>query len=88
MLSKCLNPACSTPFRYLRDGRIYQLEIPAPPGSTSSYRRREFFWLCGQCCSTLTVVVREGVGCVQPRYLELPSGDLAEESEPETSYPA
>lgn len=88
MLSKCLNPACSNPFRYLRDGRIYQLEIPAPSGSTSTRRRREFFWLCAHCCSTFTVVLREGVGCAQPRLLELASGDVTEDSEPDVHYPA
>jgi len=27
---QCLNPVCSAPFRYLREGRIFNLEIPAP----------------------------------------------------------
>ncbi len=26
MLSRCANPSCSTPFRYLRDGRLFQAE--------------------------------------------------------------
>lgn len=29
MLSNCLNPARSAPFRYLREGRIFHLEIPS-----------------------------------------------------------
>ena|SRR5579871_4823171 len=27
MLSKCANPACTKPFHYLRDGRLYEVEI-------------------------------------------------------------
>ena len=67
MLSTCLNPACGTPFRYLHDGRIYQLEIPAVPQKHST--RREYFWLCGRCCSEFAVVLRDGQGCIE----DLPS---------------
>jgi hypothetical protein len=85
MLSKCFNPGCSTPFRYLRDGRIYQLEIAAPAGASGSARRREFFWLCGHCCATLTVVVKEGAGAVQPRFREVVPGLRANQAEKEES---
>ena len=63
MLSKCFNPACSTPFRYLHDGRMYQLEIPPVLGNHSP--RREYFWLCGRCCSEFSVVLRDGHGCIE-----------------------
>jgi hypothetical protein len=69
MLSRCLNPACSAPFRYLRNGRIYQLEIPAAHGNYSAKPRREYFWLCGRCCSEFSVVLRDGHGCIE----DLPS---------------
>ena len=26
MLSKCANPACITPFHYLRDGKLFQID--------------------------------------------------------------
>ena len=60
MLSKCANPACSTPFRYLRDGKIFEIDSkretsPATEGKPSP-RRVEFFWLCGECCVQLTVI--------------------------------
>ena len=76
MLSKCSNPSCSNPFLYLRDGRLFQMEIeesgsePAQladesaissPGKRSS-RRLEFFWLCGTCSSTLSLAYKRGVG--------------------------
>jgi hypothetical protein len=84
VLSKCFNPGCSTPFRYLRDGRIYHLDIPAPAGSA---RRREFFWLCGHCCATLTVIVKEGAGAVQPRFRQLVPTELFNQAEEESLVP-
>jgi len=60
MLSKCANPACSTPFRYLRDGKLFEVELnravqPAA-GTSKPVRRIEFFWLCGRCSAELTVI--------------------------------
>jgi hypothetical protein len=74
MLSKCLNTICGEPFRYLRQGRIFHLEVP-PSSGTSESRRREYFWLCGRCSATLTIVIKNGVATVQPRFLELPTGE-------------
>lgn len=31
MVSKCANPACSAPFHYLREGKIFRIEIEATP---------------------------------------------------------
>ena len=78
MLSECLNPACSTPFRYLHDGRIYQLEIPATPGNDSP--RREYFWLCGRCCSEFSVVLRDGHGCIEDLPSSVHSTDTGSKS--------
>jgi hypothetical protein len=73
MLSKCLNPSCSRPFRFMHEGRVFQLEIPTRmAGSDSVGRLTEYFWLCAQCCATLKVVMKNGVAGVEPRYLELP----------------
>ena len=33
MVSKCANPACSTPFHYLREGKIFRVEVEAAPAS-------------------------------------------------------
>lgn len=84
MLSKCFNPGCSTPFRYLRDGRIYQLDLPV--NTAGSARRRELFWLCGDCCTTLTVVVKEGAGAVRPRSLELATSKHAQSAKEELLF--
>ncbi len=61
MLSKCANPACSQPFRYLRDGKLFEIETKVGSeslavGERKPSRRVEFFWLCGQCATELTVV--------------------------------
>jgi hypothetical protein len=86
MLPKCLNPTCSAPFRYLREGRIFHLEIPSTGETPALARRREYFWLCGPCCSTFTVVVRDGAGMVQRRFLELVSGERVEQAEEEKPF--
>ena len=36
MVSKCANPACSTPFHYLREGKIFRIETEVTPSLTSS----------------------------------------------------
>jgi hypothetical protein len=86
MLSKCLNPICSASFRYLREGRIYNLEIPVSPAAPGPAKRRELFWLCSQCSSTMIVVLRHGSGAVKPRFLELVSGECLEQSDGDTPY--
>ena len=67
MVSKCANPGCSAPFQYLRDGKVFQLEVrgqssPGPQllnaGKPSAHL--EHFWLCGACASTLTLLVDKG----------------------------
>ena len=87
MLSKCLNPACTASFRYLRDGRIFQLEIPPSPNSSSPFRRREYFWLCGSCCSTMTVVLQDGHGSVQATYQDFVSEDDSDVLDAEAIIP-
>jgi hypothetical protein len=60
MLSKCANPACSTPFRYLRDGKLFEIEITPVAETTTDAKKGsrhiEFFWLCGSCSAQLTLV--------------------------------
>jgi len=35
MVSKCANPTCSTPFHYLREGKIFRVEVEVTPPLTS-----------------------------------------------------
>ena len=74
MMSKCANPSCSSVFRYLRSGKLFQ--VPAGDSARSSARnaiaskrpaRDEFFWLCGECSKSLTIVVDPVTGvCTAP----------------------
>jgi hypothetical protein len=78
MLAKCANPACNAPFLYLREGRLYQMEVgqevprsvPEPndqPGLTRDrkpVRRLEFFWLCGRCAQQMSLAFNPGRGVV------------------------
>ena len=60
MLSKCANPACSAPFLYLSQGRLYKMETAIREGNPDrpdfadaqnmrAERRLEYFWLCEDC---------------------------------------
>jgi hypothetical protein len=73
MLSKCANPVCSNTFLYLRQGKLFRLEVPvgdqtAPDGSVNAKTspngrlRDEYFWLCETCCPDFKVVCEQGVG--------------------------
>jgi len=58
MLSKCANPACSAQFRYLHQGKIFQLsptpEVDAITGGMFE-QFYERFWLCEKCCKEMRV---------------------------------
>jgi hypothetical protein len=60
MLQKCANPACSVPFRSLREGKLFLAEnrdSNEEASRVSSVRklRREHFWLCDACSSHFTL---------------------------------
>jgi hypothetical protein len=78
MLSKCMNPSCSKPFRYLSTGRLFTLEMPVPPHAAGSGRHLERFWLCTQCSAELIVVLRNGQATVEPRFLKRYLGERVE----------
>ena len=71
MLSKCANPGCPAPFLYLHRGKLFRLESatedPASLATRKSARRIEYFWLCDECASALTLSYnREGGMAVVP----------------------
>ena len=76
MVSKCANPACMAPFRYLHEGRIFTVR------ANGSEQRRdgadpkvERYWLCSTCCDNMTLVLHSGR--VQLRALaEIPEAGL------------
>lgn len=72
MLSKCANPVCSEPFRYLRHGKLFRLETGMERRNGPSFgedptvkkpvRRTEYFWLCDECAARMTLVFTKGMG--------------------------
>jgi hypothetical protein len=69
MISKCANPECSVPFRYLRDGKLFRVDLEhltsrhtGQHDSDKAGHRMEHFWLCGRCASTMTLVAEKGGG--------------------------
>lgn len=61
MLHKCANPACTVPFRSLREGKLFLAEtFPSDlsggfDGNRRKLRRREHFWLYDACSSHFTL---------------------------------
>jgi len=71
MLSKCSSPGCSTPFRYLHEGKLYLIDRKAasagrkPPADLRYARKSlalEYVWLCSSCCRDLTIRVDDDHG--------------------------
>ncbi len=59
MLSKCANPVCSATFRYLHQGRIFQL-VPSPAVEMAAPEKGlllvERFWLCDACSKEMNII--------------------------------
>jgi len=60
MLRKCANPACTVPFRSLREGKLFVAEAtPAEQDGRQGHRqklqRHEHFWLCQACSGHFTL---------------------------------
>jgi hypothetical protein len=61
MLHKCANPICTSPFRSLREGKLFLAELfpsdlsAAFQGNRRKLRRREHFWLCDVCAAHFTL---------------------------------
>lgn len=59
MLQKCANPACTVPFRSLREGKLFLAETFSSDlnviGNRRRLRRREHFWLCDACAAHFTL---------------------------------
>jgi hypothetical protein len=65
MVETCANPACAAPFRYWRGGKLFRcdvktpsepcLDIPDQICRLKPVRSSVFFWLCENCCSTMTL---------------------------------
>ena len=82
MLHKCANPECSTPFRHLREGKLFLAEnecLPRArkrarsPRTSASLRRMEHYWLCGECSQQLTLAFDSEQGMITVPLKSLPA---------------
>lgn len=72
MVSKCANPECEAPFRYFHQGKLFRLEtatghdrrreLGVDSGLKKPLRRIEFFWLCENCATKMTLVSEKDIG--------------------------
>jgi hypothetical protein len=74
MLSKCANPGCPAPFLYLHQGRLFRFDFGSDSPAGQSGRNLEFFWLCDQCATRLTLSDQKGVGV---KTVPLPEAPVA-----------
>lgn len=82
MLSKCANPLCAIRFRYLHEGRIFNVPVSDAHAAFGDRPSRvEHFWLCSGCAATLKIVLENGTPSVRPRFLQLPAARLKVEAE-------
>lgn len=80
MIAKCANPECGAPFRYLREGRLFQVDRdPAGRRTVGPFlisegglpHHLEHFWLCGGCALRMTLAIDAERGVVT---VPLPEG--------------
>jgi hypothetical protein len=82
LLHKCANPRCIVRFRFLGQGKLFQMEseyleaASALPSRTAkrsrSWRRIERYWLCDECACTLTLTFDQSHGIVTVPLPETP----------------
>jgi hypothetical protein len=84
MLHKCANPRCSSLFRKMNEGRLFQ--VPHPPTSRHEKLHRagipgvEYFWLCDQCQTFFTLAFRPDSGAMVIPLAGLPTGKTAHDA--------
>jgi len=74
MLGKCANPVCDIPFRYLRGGKLFLIDLADRRGEehadgfdSHQPHRTSYFWLCDDCSTTMSVAMNhEGAAVIQP----------------------
>ncbi len=73
MVAKCANPDCRNEFHYLRNGRLFLVEVddkgPVPTGpqlvtGRHGPHRVEHYWLCDECVQTITLAIDRQLGVV------------------------
>jgi hypothetical protein len=71
MVAKCINPHCTTPFHYLRGGKIILLNFRGYRGGREDVHHRwaKYFWLCDSCAQSMTVNLKG----LNPEVIPLPN---------------
>jgi len=74
MVTKCANHECANEFHYLRNGRLFIVEVDdrshwlalgaQPAGERKKPHRIEHYWLCDECAPRLTLVIDRERGVV------------------------
>ena len=92
MLAYCVNPNCYAPLHSFAEGRLYQFEIVSISVSASDDMSAPFdekperqtaqFWLCGQCSSSMTLLLEpvKGLRLVPLEFASEGSQSAAERS--------
>ena len=70
MVAKCSSPACSASFRYFKEGRLFRLESD-PAFSSARVAATEYFWLCHDCSSSMTLHLSEDGSVIPVALAEL-----------------
>lgn len=99
MVGKCANPECAATFRYLHEGRLFQVDMRRVSGGHEGIcefcghpHHVRHFWLCNACARTMTLtcteegcveLVRKSIPTVPAVPLACPSGSAAKGPEPE-----
>lgn len=92
MLSKCANHVCSNQFRYLHQGKLFEVEVQfsgrfqpndsrEPAGGTAQIER---WWLCDQCMRYITLRFDRRYGLVMKHSL-IGSDEVVTTKFPESS---
>jgi hypothetical protein len=61
VLQKCANPDCDAQFRYLHEGKLFEVEIQYREGMLGSTQHEmsagkiELWWLCNKCAPRVTL---------------------------------
>jgi len=95
MLARCINDGCNRPLYSFAEGRLFQFEVvsislaasdeKSAPFDEKPQRETLHLWLCGQCASTMTVVLEPARGV---KLISLEEKNALEErnaGEPKTS---
>lgn len=61
MLGKCANPECKANFRYLHEGRVFAIYVPATKAQYGGEIRAarmpcvQYYWLCPDCLQHINI---------------------------------